>query len=47
MICDIFKEVGKYLSLGLLIIMVSSFKKVNKEEESGIPVEKRGSELYF
>ena len=47
MACDIFKEVGKYLTFGLIIIIVSSFHKYYKEEENDIPVEKRNSDLYF
>jgi hypothetical protein len=47
MACDIFKEVGKYLTVGLLIIIVKLFNKGFKEEENDAPVVKREGDLYF
>lgn len=47
MACDIFKEVGKYLSFGLMIFFVQSFNKYIKDEEVELPVEKKGGDFEF
>ena len=47
MACDIFKEVGKYLSFGVMIFFVKSFNKYIKDEETEIPVEKRKDDFEY
>lgn len=47
MACDIFKEVGKYLSFGLMFFFVKSFNKYIKDEAIEITVEKRGGDLDY
>ena len=47
MACDIFKEVGKYLSFGVMIFFVKSFNKYIKDEETEIPVEKKKDDFEY
>ena len=44
MACDIFKEGGKFLLFGLMIILVNSFNKFIKDEEGDNTIEKE--EIY-
>ena len=48
MACDIFKEVGKYLTFGLVVFLIKSFNKYIKNEEIEIPVKKgKGGDFNF